>query len=501
MDQRKKVVLITGASGSMGYQTFLNLWGKRDRFDLVLLVRPSRKNKRLFRSYELAAGSTPFRGPGISRGNGLKVVWGDALNRRDLEEACQGIDWCLHAMALISPAADRDPEMARRINAETTRNLVEIIESTDPEGIRMVNIGSVAMYGDRLPPTHVGRTGDPLLPGYFDMYALSKIDAELAVMESRIRHRVSLRQTFIMIPELLSLMDPIMFHQPLHSMMENITARDAGRMLASCVEVPDDSGFWGKFYNISGGPGCRITYLGLLDRMYRMLGLDYRKVMKRNWFALMNFHMQFFEDAGRLDGYLHHWEEGEQMEDYFEAIWKSLPWYLKLTAWCSKRIAPFRWVVERVTFIQLKRLAGKEEGTLRWIRERNQGKIRAFFGSCHSWKDIPGWDEPMPEMDLSQPYTRLDHGFDESKQLLELADLRQAATFRGGHLESDRWNGELDQKLEWRCCRDHSFELTPGSVLLGGHWCRECISPPWEYEPLAAKSRFAAQVLHQETAS
>jgi hypothetical protein len=107
----------------------------------------------------------------------------------------------------------------------------------------------------------------------------------------------------------------------------------------------------------------------------------------------------------------------------------------------------------------------------------------------------------MPEMDLSQPYTRLDHGFDESKQLLELADLRQAAAFRGGHLESDRWNGELDQKLEWRCCRDHSFVLTPGSVLLGGHWCRECIDPPWDYGKIAGKNRFAAQVLHQETAS
>ena len=498
MHLHHQVVLITGASGSMGYQTFLNIWKKRERYDLVLLLRPSRKNKRMFRPFELEAGTVPFRGPGISRGRGLKIVWGDALKRSDLEEACHGIDWCLHTMALISPAADRDPEMARKVNAEATRTLVEILESANHEGVRMVNIGSVAMYGDRLPPIHVGRTGDPLIPSRFDMYALTKIDAELAVMESNIRHRVSLRQTFIMIPGLFSLLDPIMFHQPLHSMMENITARDAGRMLAACLEVPDDSGFWGRYYNISGGPGCRITYLGLLDNIYRMLGLDYRRVMKRNWFALKNFHMQFFEDAGELNGYLHHWEGGDRMEDYFRAVWDELPGALKFTAWCNKRIPPFRWVVERATYLQLRRMAGKEEGTLGWIGMKEQEKVQAFFGSCHDWKDIPGWDRPMPEMELSQPFRRLEHGYDELKNVLKLSDLQRAAAFRGGSVASDRWNGDPDQKLQWKCCRDHRFVLTPRSVLLGGHWCRECIDPPWDYEEFAGQNKFAAQVIHPD---
>ncbi|MCP4313132.1 MAG: hypothetical protein GY790_17880 [Bacteroidetes bacterium] len=73
-------------------------------------------------------------------------------------------------------------------------------------------------------------------------------------MQSRIRYRVSLRQTFIMIPGLFSLMDPIMFHQPVNSFMENITSRDSGRLMVNTLEVDDDSGFWGGYYNISGGP-------------------------------------------------------------------------------------------------------------------------------------------------------------------------------------------------------------------------------------------------------
>jgi hypothetical protein len=99
-------------------------------------------------------------------------------------------------------------------------------------------------------------------------------------------------------------------------------------------------------------------------------------------------------------------------------------------------------------------------------------------------------------MDLSQSYRRLDHGYDESKQTLEITDLRHAAQFRGGLLVSDRWNGKMDEKLKWKCCREHRFELSPGSVLLGGHWCRECIDPPWVYEEIANENRFAAQVVN-----
>jgi hypothetical protein len=37
--------------------------------------------------------------------------------------------------------------------------------------------------------------------------------------------------------------------------------------------------------------------------------------------------------------------------------------------------------------------------------------------------------------------------------------------------------------------------MTPHAVLKGGHWCLECISPPWNYKEIATKNSFAAQVL------
>lgn len=491
--------MLTGGSGSMGFQTFKLLWEMRDLYDIVLLLLPAAQEKKLFRGYEMQAGIAPTEGAGVVSGDGLKIVWGDALNREDMIAACQGIDCCLHVMALISPEADRNPEMAEKVNTRATQYLVEAIEAQDPDHIRLISVGTVAEYGSRLSPVHVGRTGDPVIPSVYDHYAVTKIRGELAVMQSRIKHRVSLRQTFIMVPDPFSLRDPIMFHQPIHSFMENITVLDAGRLMINSLEVPEESDFWGGYYNISGGPACRTTYLEFLHRIYTLLGIRYEKVMERRWFALKNFHMQFYSDAERLNGFLHHWDGGQTMEDYYREVWKTLPWYLRMTSWHVKNLPLFRLIVEAATRKQLKKLACREEGTIYWVENNDTGRINAFYGSLEAYRSIPGWDQLMlsmdPALDHHQKHIRLNHGYDETKKELELKDLQQAAIYRSGQLVSKEWNGNMHLPLTWKCYQKHTFKMTPHAVLKGGHWCLECISPPWDYHALVDQNRFAAQVL------
>ena len=103
----KVKVFLAGASGSMGFEAFQNLWKRRKNYDIILLQRPSEKNKNLFRKYEIECGITPITGKGTVKGEGLKIVWGDAIVYEDVKEACHGIDWCLCPMAFISPAADK----------------------------------------------------------------------------------------------------------------------------------------------------------------------------------------------------------------------------------------------------------------------------------------------------------------------------------------------------------------------------------------------------------
>ena len=65
-----------------------------------------------------------------------------------------------------------------------------------------------------------------------------------------------------------------------------------------------------------------------------------------------------------------------------------------------------------------------------------------------------------------------------AEQLSELGieDMRQAAEFRGGKcLSATMTKGDLATKLEWECAFGHRFSASPALILLGGHWCEECM--------------------------
>lgn len=54
--------------------------------------------------------------------------------------------------------------------------------------------------------------------------------------------------------------------------------------------------------------------------------------------------------------------------------------------------------------------------------------------------------------------------------------------------------GDLYTKLKWRYAFGHEFEASPALVLLGGHWCLDCLPAPWNYDDEAKKNPFFAQV-------
>lgn len=197
---KRETVVLFGASGTMGYQAFKELWKRRDRLDISLLLRPSARNRALFESYRRSADVPSITGPGVVHGNGFKIVWGDAAAYEDVEEAIKGADWVLSTMAVISPQADYYPQIAKAVNTDATVNLVRAIEAQPggAERIKLIYTGTVAQTGDRLGCISWSRVGDPLAPSILDQYALTKIAGERAVLESNIKHWASLRMTFIM---------------------------------------------------------------------------------------------------------------------------------------------------------------------------------------------------------------------------------------------------------------------------------------------------------------
>ena len=124
---RKPKVALFGASGTMGYQAFKELWKRRDHYDIVIMVLPSERKLGLFRKYEREARLPTIEGAGVAEGDGLKIVWGDATNYADVEETVRGVEWVLDAMAYISPQADYHPEVTKAVNTAAIVNIVKAI--------------------------------------------------------------------------------------------------------------------------------------------------------------------------------------------------------------------------------------------------------------------------------------------------------------------------------------------------------------------------------------
>jgi len=479
----KSQVLLTGASGSMGNAAFLELLKRKNKFNIILLLRPSKTNRKYFSQF-LDQKNSESKNKHIIKSDELKIVWGDLTNPDDVKKAVDGCNFVLHPAALISPKADHNPKMAEKVNLEGTKNIIEAIKKQPNNGdnTRLVYVGSVAEYGDRLAPVYRIRVGDPLIPSAYDFYATTKIAAERAVIESDLKYWVSIRQTYIAIPKTLTLLDPIMFHQPLEQYVELVTNKDAGYGLIQCLEAPEE--FWGNIYNMSGGPSCRFIYQDYLENMMNLLGMgDYRKIMDRNWFCLRNFHGGWFEDSYILNEFLHHWRDN--LEDHYKQVEENKYWYSYLAS-----IIP-KFLVKKF----MKKMANEKSGPLYWIDSNNKGRINAFFGSMKKWKNIQGWETDSKGSNISAYL--LDHGYDENKpeNELNIEDMKEAARFRGGECLSPRVI-DMKSKLKWKCAFGHQFEGSPTLILLAGHWCPDCEAPPWDYDKIAAKNPFFAQVYY-----
>lgn len=459
----------------MGKEGLKQLLASEEEYQLVLLALPTKNDKKLLGPFE-----------NLDR---LRIIWGDLTNYTDVKRAVADVDIVLHVGALVSPMADSQPELAWKVNFGGTKNIVDaILDREDRDEVKLLYIGTVAETGNRVPPYHWGRIGDPLVPSPFDYYALSKIAAERYVIESGLRFWVSLRQTGILHDDILEVKGGIGYHQPLNNPLEWVTVADSGRILVNiCSDgVPTD--FWRSVYNIGGGADCRLTNYQFLAKLYEMLGVDFRKLIDPNWYATRNFHGQWYLDSEKLEEALHF--RSETVDDVLERIKKKLPLSMRML-----RFLPLKLVKEKVMKPQLL----KEDTPLAWLKNGDEEKIKAFLGSREAWENIPGWEDFEPMDD--PPFEKLDHGYDEGKadEELGLEDVKAAAAFRGGKCLSAMMKpGDLGTFLEWSCSFGHKFKASAYLVLKTGHWCSECLKTPWNFDAQAKSNAFLAQVWHAD---
>ncbi len=472
----KKTVFLTGASGLMGFMGFKEIYALEEKHDIVLLLLDEAKSRELFLPY-------------LSEGR-LRIVWGDLRNYEDVLSCVSGADVVLHVGGLVSPMADYYPKATFNINVTAAQNIVRAVKAQpNADDIRLMYVGTVAETGDRNPPIHWGRCGDPIKISVYDHYAISKTIAEGLFAESGLKHWVSLRQSGILHNNIANGFDPIMFHVPFRGVLEWATVEDSGTILARLCsdEIPED--FWRRFYNIGSGKQYRMTNYEFEKLLLETLGIgEVEEIFDPDWFVLRNFHGQWYADSDVLENYLH-FRHNMPIREYFRNIKKALPAYYSLAKYAPKNI------------IKKTMMARQSKtpifGTMDWIKTRDKERISAYYGSYEAWRAI---GKDWSKIDLRRATSEvsyLDHGYDETKpdSELDITDMQSAAAFRGGEcLSTSMVKGDLYTPLWWKCAHSHEFKMTPNSVLKGGHWCMEELPYPWDYDREAKVNPFFAQV-------
>ena len=402
---------------------------------------------------------------------------------------------------MVSPYADPYPYETQEVNIGGMKNICKaVLTQENKDSIKVVYIGSVAETGGRNYPYHFGRIGDPINISIYDHYALSKAIAERILIESEIKNWVVLRMTGIIHEGLFNNLKPIVMHVVINGGLEWCTQEDSGRVLRQLVllDIKRELGnkFWNHIFNISSGKDYRLSNYEFENYILKGNGLpEPSKIFEPNWFVTKNFHGQFYLDSDKLEEILH-FREGIPVKEYFKNLSKKAPFIVKLGKFVNNGL---------IKYFMRKIARTKGDGTLDWIENNNNPKIKAFFGSMEEYKSIPSsWDKyKFIDLNVENPKL-LDHGYNENKpeNEIDIEDVRNAAKFRGGELISEHMEkGDLRTKLKWKCgyCKSE-FEASPCLILLGGFWCPKCYIPEekWDYDNIAKTCPFFAQLWYND---
>lgn len=163
---RKRVVLVTGASGEVGHGLITQLAAQPDSLPIVSLdIRA------------LSPGLQPFV---------WRSIEGDICDTGLLQALGQeyAIDTIFHLAALLSTSAERNPENAHRVNVEGTVNLLKLsVDESLVSGVpvKFIYASSLAVYG--MPDLHTksiaGSIGETDYLNPITMYGCNKLYCEL----------------------------------------------------------------------------------------------------------------------------------------------------------------------------------------------------------------------------------------------------------------------------------------------------------------------------------
>lgn len=242
-------VLLTGAFGNIGESTLLALLPKGYEI----------------RCLDLQTETTEKTSKRLTKEGQFEIIWGDILDKDGIEAVMQGVNCIIHLAAILPPLSDKKPELARSVNIEGTRNIVNAAEKLEPKP-KLVYSSSVSTFGPTMHLDPPRRADDPLVPT--DVYTQTKIACEKIIRESTIPWTI-LRFSAVPPLNIGSGIDPMLFEMPLDQRIEFVHTRDVGLACANAVEADTI----GKTLLIGGGKSEQMFEREFLSKMMEAMGI------------------------------------------------------------------------------------------------------------------------------------------------------------------------------------------------------------------------------------
>lgn len=286
----KTRVLLTGASGTVGFEILKQLHALRGKYKITVFDLDNPKTRKKFAKFS----------------KDITIEYGDISKSEDIAKVTYNKDFVIHIAAVIPPVADDYPELAHRVNTIGTSNLIKNLEENSPNAF-FVYSSSISVYGDRLidPEIYID---DAILPSLGDEYAKTKIAAEEIIKASKLQWSI-FRLTAIMGGHKIS---KLMFHMPLDTRMEICSPEDTARAFVNAIENKEKVA--GKLFNL-GGKDCRCSYLEFLQKSFEIFGLGEVNFPDKT-FADHNFHCGNYADGDDLEDILKF--RRDSLKAYFE---------------------------------------------------------------------------------------------------------------------------------------------------------------------------------------
>ena len=212
--------------------------------------------------------------------NAFVTIWGDLLNEAQVKEAVKGQDAIIHLAAIIPPLAYKIPDVARKVNVDATKLLLDA-GASQPKPPRFVYASSYSVQGNKNPnksnPLMNGDT--PLNPQ--DSYAGHKAKCEVLVKQYPGEWTICRIGAVTVTAKAVlsgssggastSEANSMLFGIPANQHRHGVHSADAGRAFGECAITKNPVA--GKILSIGGDSSWKVTSAAFGNVIFRSLGI------------------------------------------------------------------------------------------------------------------------------------------------------------------------------------------------------------------------------------